>query len=174
MEPNVERRSTIQTVRRGFEVTLNFLIGILLAGMVIIVFSNVIFRYFLNAALAWSDEVSRFMLIWLVFLGAVIAYMRNDHLGLDILVKYLPPLASRLLVVLADLLVLFILAVMTQGGLSMTTDSFSSGWVSAAVSMPYGFVYMVAPISTILMFLEGLLKLASDISAAVRIKKGGV
>jgi len=168
-----EKRSVIQTIRRSFEFTLNILIGLLLAGMVIIVFSNVIFRYFLNAAIAWSDEVSRFMLIWLVFLGAVIAYMRNDHLGLDILLKYLPPLASRLLVVLADLLVLFILVVMTQGGLNMTMDSFASGWVSAAVSMPYGFVYMVAPISTILMFLEGLLKLASDMGAAVRIKKGG-
>jgi TRAP-type C4-dicarboxylate transport system permease small subunit len=163
----------VQKVRRGFEIALNFLIGLLMTGMVLVVFSNVIFRYFLNAALAWSDEVSRFMLIWLVFLGAVIAYMRNDHLGLDILLKYLPPVASRWLVVLADFLVLFILVIMTQGGINMTTDSFSSGWVSAAVSMPFGFVYMVAPISSILMILEGLLKTTTDMNAAIHYKKGG-
>ena len=160
-------------IRQNLEHVLNAIVGVLLTGMVIIVFSNVVARYFLNAALAWSDEVSRFMFIWLVFIGAVIAYMKNEHLGLDILVKYLPPRASRILVVFADLLVLFALAIMLKGGLHMAIDSFASGWVSSAVSLPYGYIYMVGPISAFFMILEGLLKLVLDIQSTIALKKGG-
>ncbi len=65
-------------------------IGLLPGLMVIIVFSNVVARYFLNSSLAWSEEISRFMLIWLAFLGSYLAFVRNEHLGLDLLV-FLPP-----------------------------------------------------------------------------------
>ena len=47
----------IYAIRDRFEKVVNFLIGTMLAGMVVVVFGNVIFRYFLNAALAWSGEV---------------------------------------------------------------------------------------------------------------------
>ena len=70
--------------------TIRFMLCVLLTCMVVIVFANVICRYYLNAALAWSEEVTRFMLIWMVFLGAVLAYVNDEHLGLDILVKSLP------------------------------------------------------------------------------------
>ncbi len=169
-----ERQTTpfIESVRRFSEFILNVVIGVMLAGMVVLVFGNVIFRYFLNSSIAWSEEVSRFMLIWLSFLGAVIAFMKNEHLGLDILVKFLPPTASRALVVLADLLVIFALFVMTKGGLDMTVDSFASGWVSSAVPIPYGYVYAVVPISSALMLLESLLKTFADSAALVSTVKG--
>jgi TRAP-type transport system small permease protein len=55
--------------------------GILITGMVLIVFSNVIGRYFLNSALAWSEEISRFMMIWLVWFGAVLAFITTSTSG---------------------------------------------------------------------------------------------
>jgi len=164
--------SYIQTLRKYFEHVLNAIIGTMLAAMVILVFGNVIFRYFLNSSISWSEEISRFMLIWLAFLGAVIAFMKSEHLGLDILVRFLPPFASHALVVLADVLVLFALVVMTKGGFDMTVDSFASGWVSSALPIPYGYVYMVVPISSALMLVEGLLKTASDISNLFNAGKG--
>ncbi len=173
MEQGNAPGGVIGKLRGGIEKVLNVIISVMLAGMVIIVFSNVIARYFLNAALAWSDEVSRFMFIWLVFIGAVVAYMKNDHLGLDILIKYLPRKASQVLVLIADLLVLFALAVLLKGGMDMTLDSFASGWVSSAVQLPYGYIYMVGPISAFFLILEGLLKTATDAKAVFTVQKGG-
>ncbi len=169
-----ERQTTpfIESLRGFAESFLNVVIGVMLASMVVIVFGNVIFRYFLNSAIAWSEEVSRFMLIWLSFLGAVIAFMKNEHLGLDLLVKYLPPIASRALVVLADVLVIIALFFMTKGGIEMTVDSFASGWVSSAVPIPYGYVYAIAPISSGLMLLDSFLKIFSDSAALVSTVKG--
>lgn len=163
----------IMNLRSGVEKVLNVIVFVMLAGMVVIVFSNVIARYFLNAALAWSDEVSRFMFIWLVFVGAVVAYMKNDHLGLDILIKYLPRKTSQIIVLIADLLVLFALAVLLKGGIDMTLDSFASGWVSSAVSLPYGYIYMVGPISAFFMILEGILKTLTDAKTAFAAEKEG-
>ncbi len=163
----------IYAIRDRFEKVVNFLIGTMLAGMVVVVFGNVIFRYFLNAALAWSEEVSRFMLIWLAFLGAVIAYLRNEHLGIDIMLKVLPPLSARILAIVADVLVFGVLVIMTKGGIDMTVDSFASGWVAAAVPIPYGYVYLVAPIATGLMLIESVIKLFSDIRKLVAAARGG-
>lgn len=83
-------QGTIEKIYGVCEKILRYITGVLLAGMVVVVFSNVISRYFLNAAIAWSEEISRFMLIWLVFLGANLAYINDEHLGLDILVKAVP------------------------------------------------------------------------------------
>ena len=166
-------RSTVDTLKKALEHVLNLMIGCLLACMVILVFMNVITRYFLQIAIGWSEEVSRFMLIWLAFLGAVIAYVKNDHLALDVVHKYLPKIGSAILSIIADLLVLGALAFMTKGGYDMTLDSLQSGWVSSAVPIPYGYVYIVAPISTALMFLEGLLKFAEDLKKLIENKAQG-
>jgi TRAP-type C4-dicarboxylate transport system permease small subunit len=169
-----EGRGIFWKIQHGLEFAINLLIGLMLAGMVVAVFGNVVFRYFLNAALAWSEEVSRFMLIWLAFMGAVIAYIRNEHLGLDIMLKVLPPLGARFLAIVADALVITALVVMTRGGIVMTADSFASGWVAAAVPIPYGYVYMAAPIATGLMLMESVIKLISHIRMFVMTARGGV
>src|SRR5512138_3310142 len=85
---------------------LKWVVAVLLVAMSLIVFANVIFRYFLNAALGWYEEVSRFLLIWIVFLGAVLAYIHQDHLSLDVVLHYLKPRTKHIVVLLADALVI--------------------------------------------------------------------
>ena len=82
---------------------------ILLVLMVIIVFANVVSRYYLHASLAWSEEVARFMLVWLVFIGAFLAYIHDEHLGLDIPVAQFPPKVRKNVAVCTNLLVIFAL-----------------------------------------------------------------
>ena len=71
----VQSRVPLQRLRSAIETVLNYTVAVLLVLMSTIVFMNVIFRYFLNATLAWYEEVPRFLLIWIVFLGAVLAYI---------------------------------------------------------------------------------------------------
>lgn len=151
---------------------INYSIGFLLSGMVVIVFLNVIFRYFLNSSIAWTEEVSRMMLIWLVFLGAIMAYIHNEHLGLDILIKAFPKKIAQLLIILADILIMYALAIVLIGGIEMTNDSFASGWVSSAVPILYGYVYLIVPISALVILIESLLKLITDIINCLKLLKG--
>ena len=103
-------------------------------------------------------------------MGAVIAYIKSDHLGIDVLLLVLPPRVRRMVVVLSDLLVLTALAIMFQGGWVMTEDSLASGWVAASVPIPYGYVYMVGPISAALMFVQAIIKLVMDIKSLKEVR----
>lgn len=170
MDRNAEGPGVLRKVESVAETVIGIIVGFTLAGMVILVFMNVVFRYFLNSAIAWSEEIARFMLIWLSFLGAVLAFMKNDHLSLDILVKALPRRPAAVLSSFADILVLIAVGLIFSGGLWIAQDSFSSGWTSPATETPYGIVYLVVPVSAGLMFLLGLLKLVRDLRAVAAAK----
>jgi TRAP-type C4-dicarboxylate transport system permease small subunit len=152
-------------VSRVMDTGLSYVVAVLLVAMSGTVFGNVVCRYFLNASLAWYEEVSRFLLIWIVFLGAVIAFIKGDHLGIDVIFMVLRPRYQRIVAVIADALVLVCLAVMFQGGWDMAIDSLESGWVASSVPIPYGWVYMVGPVSAALMFVQCLIKTLADIRA---------
>ena len=152
-------------VSRVMDKVLSYVVAVLLVGMSVTVFGNVVCRYVLEASLAWYEEVSRFLLIWIVFLGAIIAFIRGDHLGIDVLLMVLRPRHRRVVAVVADALVLVCLVVMFQGGWVMAIDSLESGWVASSVPIPYGYVYMVGPVSAALMFVQCLIKTLGDIRA---------
>ena len=75
---------------------LKFIIVVCLAAMVVLVFGNVVLRYVFNSGIAQSEELSRWLMVWLTFLGAVVALREHAHLGVDTLVRALPPLGKRL------------------------------------------------------------------------------
>jgi TRAP-type transport system small permease protein len=138
---------------------LRVAIATCLAVMVVLVFGNVVLRYVFNSGIATSEELSRWLLVWLTFLGAIVALREHAHLGVDMLVRALPPrgrlvcfIASYLLMLYADgLLTLgsWKQAVITSGdsapasGLSVGLFFYSSGLVfgvSAAAILLYDLV----------------------------------
>jgi TRAP-type C4-dicarboxylate transport system permease small subunit len=161
----VSAASRSECISQVIDKTLSYVVAALLVAMSFTVFGNVVCRYFLDASLAWYEEVSRFLLIWIVFLGAVIAFIKGDHLGIDVLFMVLRPRYQRMVTVIADALVLACLAIMFQGGWEMAIDSLESGWVASSVPIPYGWVYMVGPVSAALMFVQCLIKTHADIRA---------
>ena len=96
---------------------LEIVIAVLLAIMVILVFGNVVMRYGFNSGITVSEEVSRWMFVWLTFLGAVIALKEHGHLGSDMLVSKLPPAGRKACLVAGHLLMLYITWLMFSGSL---------------------------------------------------------
>lgn len=160
---NIVKVSRLDVISRVMDKTLSYVVAFLLVTMSGVVFGNVFSRYLLDASLGWYEEVSRFLLIWIVFLGAVIALIRGDHLGIDVLQLALPPRARRVAVLLTDILVLAALAIMFQGAWVMAIDSLQSGWMASSVPIPYGWVYMIGPVSAGLMFVQTIIKTVADI-----------
>jgi TRAP-type C4-dicarboxylate transport system permease small subunit len=148
-------------------------VAILLVAMSSVVFINVIFRYFLNSTIGWYEELSRFLLIWIVFLGAVIAYFKGDHLSLDVVLNFMKPKAKKVVGMVADILVIAALVIMIQGGFAMALDSLASGWVASSIEIPYGWIYMVGPVSAILMLFQALIKTGEDLHGLLKVLKGG-
>ena len=92
---------------------LKGVIALCLAVMVVLVFGNVVLRYGFNSGITVSEELSRWLLVWLTFLGAIVAVREHAHLGVDSLVRMLGPAGKRIcfiinycLMLLADWLLL--------------------------------------------------------------------
>jgi TRAP-type C4-dicarboxylate transport system permease small subunit len=78
-----------------------------LVGMVILVFGNVVLRYGFNSGIVVSEEAARWLLVWLTFLGAIVALREHRHLGIDTLVQRLSPRAKRIVFVVNYSLMLY-------------------------------------------------------------------
>lgn len=138
------------------EKILNFITAGILVILVIIVFSNVLGRYVFHSSLAWAEEISRFLLIWMVFLGSVAAYINNEHLGLDIVTQAIPKKLAQVITFVTDFLVIYALYLLVNGGYTMTLESWD--WLSPATSTPYGWVYAIVPLTGSVMILQTLFK----------------
>lgn len=88
--------------------------------MVVLVFGNVVLRYAFNSGITVSEEVSRWLFVWLVFLGAIVGMREHAHLGIDTLVKALPPLGKRACFVINHALMLFVTLLLIKGSWEQT------------------------------------------------------
>lgn len=68
---------------------LEIILVALLAGMSIMVFVNVVMRYTMNSGLNVSEEMSRYFFVWITFIGAVLTFRENSHMGIETLVMFL-------------------------------------------------------------------------------------
>lgn len=75
--------------------------------MVVLVFGNVVLRYAFNTGITVSEEVSRWLFVWMTFLGAVVALKEHGHLGSDMLVSRLGPMGKRICLGLGQALMLY-------------------------------------------------------------------
>jgi TRAP-type transport system small permease protein len=148
---------------------------LLLVLMVVIVVVGVFFRYALDASLAWYDEFSSYLLVWLTFFGAVVVAYRRRHISFDTLVERLGPRGRLVMGVGAELLVLGFQAVLTwYGWVALDAMTFDT-----AVSLPWvrmTWIYSVLPICGAIMLatsLEHVVDLARGRKAGAAAPAGG-
>ena len=119
---------------------LEALMALALAIMVVLVFGNVVLRYGLNSGITVSEEVSRWLFVWLTFLGAIVALKEHGHLGSDMLVSKLPPIGKKICLVLGHLLMLYITWLLFSGALAQARINFDveAPVTGASMSIFYG------------------------------------
>lgn len=91
-----------------------------LAVMVVLVFGNVVLRYGFNSGITTSEELSRWLFVWLTFLGAIVAIRERAHLGTDMLVDRLGPGARKAVAVIAHVAMLYVTWLLFSGALAQT------------------------------------------------------
>jgi TRAP-type C4-dicarboxylate transport system permease small subunit len=114
---------------------LKFVIALCLAAMVVLVFGNVMLRYLFNSGITQSEELSRWLLVWLTFLGAIIAVREHAHLGVDTLVKALPPLGKKLCFVTSYVLMLWANWLLVQGSWKQTVITYGDAAPATQLSV---------------------------------------
>jgi len=94
---------------------LEILLILLLAGMALMVFGNVVLRYGFNQGINVSDEMSRYFFVWLTFIGAVVAFREHSHLGVESLVAMLGRKGRIACMILSNLVIILCSAIFFWG-----------------------------------------------------------
>ena len=137
--------------------TLDKYLEYILVGLIVIMTLDVLWgvftRYALGSQASWTEELARFLLIWIGMLGAAYASGQKMHLAIDLLPEKLGTLnQKRLEILILGLVSIFAIAVMVIGGFNLVSIAIEVNQKSAALQLSMGWVYAIIPISGSLVF----------------------
>lgn len=130
------------------------IMALFLTAMTLLVGVQIAGRFVFAYSIFWSDELTRFLLIWISFLGMSIGVRRGAHPGIDSVVRALPPRAARGCIAAALLLSLLFFAVMVVYGGALVVRTWPQRSVSLGLRM--SIPHLVIPVSGLLMFLHAV------------------
>ena len=139
---------------------LEAVIAVFLLVMVVLVFGNVVLRYGFNSGISISEEISRWLFVWLTFLGGVVALHEKAHLGTEMLVSHLGPTGKKVCLVIGYVLMLGVCWLVFRGALEQTKINWDNSAPSSGLSMAWFYsVGLVFGVSAAVILLNDLLKL---------------
>ncbi len=139
----------IDTILKKVDVVFTWLTVTTLGGMTLAIFLQVLFRYVFNSPLAWTEELSVFMFIWMTFLAGYVGARRGKHIGVDAIKSALPDMGSRILEFIANAvsaIFFFIIVYSTTLFLPKLMTQ-----TSPALGLPMAYVYMIMIIGSLFM-----------------------
>jgi TRAP-type C4-dicarboxylate transport system permease small subunit len=147
-------RAIIEKTTGGLGTAIEWIVAALCGSLVLVVFANVIARYFLQTGLLWAEEVSRLIFVWTVFLGSHIAWRRKAHLAITFISDRLPPAWRRANLIVASLLIIVFLVAVVWGGLTLVSQTLEFGRVTPILGISAAWGYLSVPVAGVLMLLE--------------------
>ncbi len=138
-------------LRRLIDTVLGWVVAALLGALVLDVLWQVFTRFALRSPSSFTEELARYLLVWVGLLGAAWAGGQQMHLGIDVLATRLPPgprEAARRSA--SGLVACFAVGVLVVGGLRLVSVTLALGQTSAALGLQLGWVYLALPVSGLL------------------------
>jgi TRAP-type C4-dicarboxylate transport system permease small subunit len=139
----------------------------LLGTLVIDVLWQVFSRYIMASPSSFTDEIAGFLLIWVGLLGAAFVAGKNEHLAIDLILQNASPRKTKIVqTIIQTLIALFSLSVLVVGGSWLVFTRFMLNVKSAALSIPLGYIYIVLPLSGLLILyysIDNLVKLKNNV-----------
>lgn len=156
--------SVYSTIRRWMNKCLNIVLMIAVLLLVLDVVWGVFTRYVIGEQAKWTEELARFLLVWISLLGGAVAFGTKGHLGVDFFVGKFHMESRRFLAIVVHLIVLFFAgAIFLSGGLQVVGDALAMEQVTPALGWKMGYVYLALPISGVFMVLYTLENLIETI-----------
>ncbi len=125
-----------------------------LVAMFCEVIAEVASRFIFHNPLPWGAEVSQTLLVWVTFIGAAAAFLRGDHIGVDMLISRLPRTARAVLTGANLLIILLFLGCGIQSGHKVVARVWDD--VTASLQISAGILYLALPVGFALTFVFGL------------------
>lgn len=124
-----------------------------LAALVLVLAAQIFFRYVLHIGLSWSEEISRFVFVWFVYISASLAAQRGSHIRVTLFARLLP-VPDRFVFLLADLVWVVFNAFVVAAGVMLVTRTLKYPVYSTSLFIPLAYIYLVIPLAHALMILR--------------------
>lgn len=124
---------------------------LLFAGMVFLIFIQVVSRYVFNSSFSWTEELARYMFVFLVYISASLAVKRVRHLRTEFLVQLLPDKIKKWVEIAANIIWLAFVIILIGIIYSMGMQILISGQKSPALDIPIGGLYLLILLSLVLL-----------------------
>ena len=127
------------------------MVGLGLA-MTITILTQIFFRFVIYRPVPWSEELARYLMIWMGMLGSVVALRKGRHIAVDFLVKKLPDRIQQVIVRLVRLIIIGFLAIIGWEGIGLAI--FNAPQLSAAMEIPMTIPYLAIPVGATMMIVD--------------------
>ena len=139
------------TLRQRIDNILEKFVAAIMAILVVDVLWQVISRYILSSPSSFTDELAGFLLIWVGLFGAAYVAGKKEHLAIDLMLQRSGPARRKFLEIFISIcIIIFAFTVLVVGGTWLVYTRFALDVKSAALEIPLGYVYIVLPISGLL------------------------
>ncbi|MBR0573117.1 MULTISPECIES: TRAP transporter small permease [Pasteurellaceae] len=149
--------------------TIEILVVTILGVMALLVFLNVVLRYGFNSSINITEEVSRYLFIWLTFLGAILAFNDNQHVKVTLFVDKLSPIKKHILHLLTDGLMLFCCYLMLLGAWSQFKLNLSN--MAPISGIPTGVNFFACVVASVAIGLLLIIRLVATSIVLIRGEK---
>ena len=148
----MKEKNFLQKLIWGYDQLEEKLLCASLVATTLIIFLQIIMRSFLNSSITWSEELTRYVFIWQIWLGISIAERENDHIYLEIVNSLVKSEAIKKGVkVIANLIMIAFNVFLVVKGFELVQQMMARGNVSGAMRLPMYYVYMALPVSSFIL-----------------------
>jgi TRAP-type transport system small permease protein len=135
---------------------IDYLMGIMAGLMIGFVFLNVVLRVVFNSGIVWSEEIARYLFVFIIYIGAIGATRENTHLGMDTVICRLPHRVKRVIYIVSQSLIFILMIMLTHGSCKMTIQNVNA--TAAATGIPLSYIYGVGMVTGVCI---GIISLAN-------------
>lgn len=128
-------------------------VGAAMIAASVVLFVNIILRYFFNENQSWADEFVRYSIIWIAFIGAAICFRQGIHFGVDLLIKSLPDKYKPHLQIYINVVCILFVILLIYYGFKLVFFSIQTGQTTPSLQIATFWIYLSIPVGATLSLL---------------------
>ncbi len=130
------------------------IIGIGLLGSVLLVFVNVLLRYILNSSSTWIEEIVRYLIIWITFIGSAVCFRNMSHMGIDLIFSFVKGGVKKAVEIYIIIASIAFMSFLLKYGIDLFLFTQASGQITPALGIKLHWIYIGIPFGAALSILE--------------------
>jgi C4-dicarboxylate transporter, DctQ subunit len=156
------RESNMNQIARVLAWIEDMLCAFALGSVSLIIFGQVVSRYCFNYTPDWSEELSRYLIVWTIFIGTAIGVRKNIHIGVDAVLRLVPQRFKLILEVALNVIGVVVSSALIWLSVGFISDTISYGQVSPSMQIPMYIPYLAMPVGlsfAVVHFIHDIVKL---------------